>query len=109
DADVLSVQYAERRLAQRLCDRELVHLLIIALLQVDDLALGGTRDQDHREAVGGGMRKRIQPVEEAGRRHREADARFLREEARDRRGIARILLMAEGKHADAGGLRHAAE
>ena len=39
DADVLGVQHAERRLAQRFCDGELVHLFIVALLQVDDLAL----------------------------------------------------------------------
>ena len=58
DADVLRMQDAERRLAQRLGDGELVHLLVVALLQVDDLALGGAGDQDHREAVGGGVRQR---------------------------------------------------
>ena len=109
DADVLGMQHAERRLAQRLCDCELVHLFIVALLQVDDLALGRARDQDHREAVGGGMRQRLQAVEEAGRRHGEADARLLGKKARDRCGIAGILLVAEGKHADTGSLCHAAE
>ena len=39
DADVLRMQHAERRLAQRFCNRELVHFLVVALLQVDDLAL----------------------------------------------------------------------
>ena len=43
DADVLRVQDAERGLAQRLGDRELVHLLVVALLQVDDLALATSR------------------------------------------------------------------
>ena len=38
-ADVLRVQHAEGRLAERLGDGELVHLLVVALLQVDDLAL----------------------------------------------------------------------
>ena len=40
DADVGGMQHAERRLAERLGDGELVHLLVVALLQVDDLALG---------------------------------------------------------------------
>ncbi len=109
DADVGRVQHAERRLAQRLGDRELVHLLVVALLQVDDLALGRARDQDHREAVGGGVGERGQAVEEAGRRHREADAGLLGQKAGDRRRIAGVLLVAEREHADARGLRHAAE
>ena len=39
DADVFGMQHAVSRLAQRLGDRELVHLFVVALLQVDDLAL----------------------------------------------------------------------
>ena len=109
NADVGRVQHAERRLAERLGDRELVHLLVVALLQVDDLALGRARDQDHREAVGGGVRQRGETVEEAGRRNREADAGLLGEEARDRGGIASILFMPEREDANPGGLRHAAE
>src|ERR1700754_491247 len=35
-ADIGRMQHAERRLAERLGDRELVHLLIVALLEVDD-------------------------------------------------------------------------
>ena len=109
DADVRRMQDAERRLGERLRHRELVHLLVVALLQVDDLALGGARDQDHREAVGGGVGERGQAVEKAGRRHGEADAGLLGEKARDRCGIARVLLVAERDHPDAGALRHAAE
>ena len=109
DADVGGVQHAEGRLAQRLGDGELVHLLVVALLQVDDLALGRARDQDHREAVGGGVGERGQAVEEARRRHGEADAGLLRQEAGDRRGVAGVLLVAERDDADACGLRHAAE
>ena len=109
DADIGGVQHAERGLAERLGDRELVHLLIVALLQVDDLALGRARDQDHREAVGGGVGQRGEAVEEARRRHREADARLLGQEARDRGGVAGVLLVAEREHANAFGLRHAAE
>ena len=109
DADVGGMQHAERRLAERLGDRELIHLLIVALLQVDDLALGGAGDQDHREAVGGGVGKRGQAVEEAGRRDGEADAGLLGQEAGDRRRVAGVLLVAERKHADAFGLHHAAE
>ncbi len=109
DADILGMQHAERRLAQRLGDRELIHLLIVALLQVDDLALGGAGDQDHRETIGGSVGERGQAVEEAGRRDGEADAGLLGEETRDRRRVAGVLLVAERKHADAFGLHHAAE
>ena len=109
DADVGGMQHAERRLAERLGDGELVHLLVVALLQVDDLALGRARDQDHREAVGGGVGERGQAVEEAGRRHRQADAGLLGQEAGDRRRIAGVLLVPERDDADARGLRHAAE
>jgi len=109
DADVGRVQHPEGRLAQGLGDGELVHLLVVALLQVDDLALGGARDQDHREAVGGGVGERRQAVEEARGRDGEADARLLGQEARDRRGIAGMLLVAEGDHPHPLGLGHAAE
>ena len=109
DADVGGVQHAEGGLAQRLGDGELVHLLVVALLQIDDLALGRARDQDHREAVGGGVGERGEAVEEAGRRHREADAGLLRQEAGDRGRVAGVLLVAEGDDADACGLRHAAK
>jgi hypothetical protein len=61
------VKHPEGRLAQRLGDGELVHLLIVALLQIDDLALRGAGDQDHRKTIGGGVRKRSQAVEEARR------------------------------------------
>ena len=39
DADVLGMQHAIGRLAQRLRDGQLVHLLVVALRKVDDLAL----------------------------------------------------------------------
>ena len=55
------------------------------------------------------MGERGQAVEEARRRHREADAGLLGQEAGDRRGIAGVLLVAERDDADARGLRHAAE
>ena len=109
DADVRGMQHAEGRLAERLGDRQLVHLLVVALLQVDDLALGRAADQDHRKAVGRGIGQRGQAVEKAGRRHREADAGLLRQEAGDCRCIAGVLLVPERDDADARGLRHAAE
>ena len=109
DADVLRMQHAEGRLAQRLGDGELIHLLVVALLQVDDLALGRARDQDHREAVGRGMSERGQAVEKAGRRNGEADAGLLGQKAGDRRGVTGVLFVAERNDANAGGLRHAAE
>src|SRR3546814_1431592 len=81
DADVLRVQHTVGGLTERLGDGELVQLLVVALLQVDDLALRGAADEDHRIAVGRGMGQRGQAVEEARRRHREADTRPLRQES----------------------------
>ncbi len=109
DTDVFGVQHAESRLGHRLGDRELVHLFVVALLQVDDLALARAADQDHREAVDGGVRERVEAVQEAGRRHRQADAWLAGEEAGDRRRIAGVLLVAERQHAKAIGLRAARE
>ena len=109
DADVLRMQHAVRRFAEWLGDRELIHFLVVALLQIDDLALGRARNQDHRKAIGRGMSERGQAVEEARCGDRETDARLLGQEACDRRGVARILLMTEREHTNAFGLRHAAE
>jgi hypothetical protein len=95
DADIGGMQHAERRLAERLGDGKLIHLLVIALLQVNDLALGRTRNQDHGEAVGRGVCQRGKAIEEAGRRHREADPGLLGEETRNGGGVSGILLVAE--------------
>ncbi len=108
-ADIFGMQHAVSGLAERLCDRKLIHFLIVALLQVDDLTLRRARNQNHREAVGGGVRKRGQAVEKARRRYGQADARLLGEEACDRRGVAGILLVPERQHANACSLRHASE
>src|SRR5262245_24821392 len=103
------MQHAEGRLAELLGDRQLVHLLVVALLQVDDLALRGAADQDHREAVGRGIGERSQAVEKTGSRDREADAGLFCQIAGDGRCIAGVLLVAKRDDADACGLRHAAE
>src|SRR3546814_15953599 len=89
------MQHAVRGLTERLGDGELVQLLVVALLQVDDLALRGAADEDHRIAVGRGMGQRGQAVEEARRRHREADTRLLRQESGNRRRVAGALLVPE--------------
>jgi hypothetical protein len=67
DADVFRVQNAVRGLRVGLGGVELVHLLVVALLQVDDLTLAGSADQDHRETVRGRVGKRRQAVQEARR------------------------------------------
>jgi hypothetical protein len=108
-ADVLGVQHAVGRLAQRLGDGELVHLLVVALLQVHDLALARAGDEDHREAVGRRVRQRREAVEEARGRHGEADAGRAGEEAVRGGRVARVLLVAEAHHLQAVGLRHAQE
>ncbi len=100
-ADVLGMQDAERGLAQRLGDRELVHFLVVALLQVDDLALRGAADEDHRKAVDRRVRERSHAVEEAGRGHGQADAGLPGEEACDRRGVSGVLFVPERDHAQA--------
>src|SRR6267143_1268252 len=107
--DVLGVQHAEGGLGERSGDGQLVHLFVVALLQVDDLALAGAADEDHREAIGGGVGQCGQAVEEAGGGNRQADARLLRHEAGDGGGVACVLLMAERNHAHACGLCHAGE
>jgi hypothetical protein len=58
DADVFGMQDAKRCLAERLGDRELVHLLVVALLQVDDLALARAADEDHRKQLSSRWRAR---------------------------------------------------
>jgi hypothetical protein len=101
DADIVGMQHAIRRLGNRPGDRELVHLLVVALLQVHDLALARAADQDHGKAVHRRVREGVEAVQEAGRGDRQADARLLREEAGDGRGVARVLLVPEGEHAQA--------
>ena len=105
NADICGMQHAKRRLAQRPGNRKLVHLLVVALLQVDDLALGRAADQDHRKAVGRGIGQRSQAVEKTGSRDREADAGLLRQEAGDGGGIAGMLLVPEREDAHACRLR----
>ena len=109
DADIGRMQHAERRLAQRLGDGELVHLLVVALLQVDDLAFGRTADQDHRKAVRRRIGQRDQAVQETRRRDGEAHARRLRQESRDRRRVAGVLLVPERDHPHPLGLRQTAQ
>ena len=55
------------------------------------------------------MGERGQPVEKPGRRHRQADARRLGQEAGDRRGIAGVLLVAERNDTNPRRLRHPAK
>ena len=110
DADVGRVQHAEGRLAQRLRDGELVHLLVVALLQVDDLALGRARDEDHREAVRGGVaRAPSRPLRKPGAETVRQMPGFFVRIAGDGGSVAGVLLVTERDDADALGLRHAAE
>ena len=101
------MQDAERRFAQRLGNRQLVHLFVIALLQIDDLALAGAADQNHRKAIGRGVGQGGQAVQKARRRDGKADARLLRQKPGGRGRVACKLLVAEGDHPHSGGLCHA--
>ena len=101
------MQHPKGRFAQRLGNRQLVHLFVIALLQIDNLALAGAADQNHRKAIGGGIGQRRQAIQKARGRHSKANTRLLRQKARRRRGIARMLLVAERNHPHTLRLRHA--
>jgi hypothetical protein len=103
------VQHAECGLAQRLGDRELVHLFVVALLQVDDLALARARHEDHGKAVRRRVRECREAVQETRSRHGEAHAGSLREVAGRGGRIARVLLVAKRDDSQALGLRHAQE
>jgi hypothetical protein len=109
DPDVLGVQHAVGRLAQGFGDGELVHFLVVALLQVDDLALARSADQDHREAVDRRIGQRGQAVEEARCRHGQADAGLAGQEAGGGSGIAGMLLVTKRDDPQARGLRLAGE
>jgi hypothetical protein len=89
------MQHPECRLAERFGNGQLVHLFVIALLQVNDLALGGAADQDHRKTVGRGIGQRTQTVEEAGSGHRETNAGLPGQETGDGCRVAGVLFMPE--------------
>ena len=103
------MQNTEGGLAEWFGDGQLVHLFIVALLEVHDLALTRAADKNHGEAVGRCIRKRCKAIEKARGRYCEADARLLSKKACDCRRIARILLMAEGNYPHSLGLGHAGE
>ena len=105
-ADVLRVQDTERRFAQRLGNRQLVHFFVIALLEVNDLALAGAADQNHREAIGRGIGQGSQAVQKARRGDGQADARLLGQKPGGSGGITSVLFVAEGDHPHPCGLRH---
>ena len=108
-ADVLGPRYPVGRLGEHLGRRQLVHLLVVTALEVDEMALAGAGDLDHREAVGGGIGQRHKPVEEARGRHRQADAGLLGEEAGRGRRVAGVALVPEADVADARRLREAGQ
>ncbi len=108
-ADVLGPRYPVGRLGEHLGRRQLVHLLVVAALEVDEVPLAGPGDLHHREAVRGGIGQRHKPVEEARSGHRQADARLLREEPGRRRRVAGVALVPEPDVADARGLCEASQ
>ena len=65
--NVLCMQDPVSGLAKRLGNGELIHLFVVALLQVNDLALARATDQDHGKAVHRGVGKRRQAVQESWR------------------------------------------
>ena len=74
------------------------------MLKVDDRPVARSADLDHGEPVRGGVGQGHHAVEKAGSRDGEADTRFLRQIAGDRRRVAGGLLMVEADVANAFGL-----
>ena len=93
DADVLRAVDAVGRLGKGPGGGELIHLLVIALLQIDDRAVARPADEDHRETVGRGVGQRDEAVHEAGGRNGHADPRLLRQIPGDRRRVPGRLLV----------------
>src|ERR1700757_1224298 len=85
--------------------RHLVELLVVAAFEVDYVAVTGSRNLHHREAIRGGVRQRDQAVEESRARDRQADSRLLREEAGRGRRVDRVTFVAKADVADARCLR----
>ncbi len=67
-------RHSGRGTRKRACRGRLVEFLVVALLEVDDRAVARSADLDHWKTVDGRVRERHQPVEEARRRHCQADA-----------------------------------
>ena len=109
DADILRAIDAIRRLGIGARGGELVHLLVIALFEIDDRAVGGAADQHHRKAVRRRVGQRDEAVQKAGGRDGHADAGLLRQKPGDRGGVAGRLLVPETEIANAFGLREAQE
>ena len=107
DADVLRPVDAVGRLGVRPGGAELIHLLVIALLEIDDRPVARPADHDHREAVGRGVGQGDHPVQEAGGRDRHADARLLRQIPGDRGRVPGRLLVPKAEVADPFILRQA--
>ena len=106
-ADVLDPVHPIGGLDERFRGCQLVELLVVAALEVDDVALAGPRDLHHRKAVRGRVGQRDEAVEEARRGHRQADARLLRQEPGSRRRMPGVALVPEADIADARRLRDA--
>ncbi len=109
NADIFGVQHAIGGLGVWPRGIQLVHLLVVALLQIDDLPLAGSANQDHRKAVGRGIGERRQAVQKAGRGHGQANARLFGHEASDGCRVTRMLFMAKADEAHPFGLREARE
>src|SRR5690606_36453164 len=94
NADVFRTVDKEGCLTERTCDVQLVHFFVVTLLQVDDFTLGRTGDQNHREAVGGGVGQSGNAVQEGRSGYGYANARLLGQIAGDRSCVACVLFVA---------------
>ena len=79
----------------------LVEPLIVALREVDNVAVARAANLYHGEAIGGGCRQGGEAIKKAWGRHGEADAWLTGEIATDSSGITCRLLVAEPDVADA--------
>jgi hypothetical protein len=97
DADIFRLVDAVRGLRKRLRRIQLVHLFVVALLEIDDRAIARAAYEDHGKAIGRGVGQGHHSVEEPGGGDGEANARLLRQIPGDRGGITRTLLVAKAE------------
>ena len=93
--NVLGAVDAVGCLCKGLCDVHLVQPLVVALLQVDDVAVARPANLYHGESVDSGTGECREPVQESRRRHCEAYSRLSCEESAYCGCVPRRLLVTE--------------
>src|SRR5258708_7029355 len=64
-ADIFGPIHPIGRFRESFGSRQLVEFLVVAALQIDDVAVAGARNHHHGKTVRGGVRERDEPIEKA--------------------------------------------